>query len=321
MKKAFLLIALFCLGFVFRAYSQSFNVRSIFNSGATFGCEYLAPSSINDSTDFQQTKYKVQFVKVLRTKEVDLERFNMKDSDAKANQLFLASRFSLARPRLSTDNYFNDIYRAEFELTYISASWKRGLWVHAVNISAVESEETYLSNISPNFRAYSIYVHVKNFDFVPFIGPGLTVYQGKFLPVPVFGFRAKITPKFVAELIVPVHAKLKYELPNADLELVTYYSAINAIYREGSHYKDNDNTLNLQQLKSYFAVNTKLSEHYKFKVELGYAFYQQIDALSTDFVQDMSSMPFVNVSLNYNFANSILYRFFNDPDKIKEKRR
>ena len=90
-------------------YGQSFNVRSIFNSGATAGIEYLTPSAINDSTNFQLTKYKVQFVKVLRTKQVDLEHFNRENEEAKANQLFLTSKFSLAKPSLSTDNYFEDI--------------------------------------------------------------------------------------------------------------------------------------------------------------------------------------------------------------------
>lgn len=320
MKIGFVVIVVFLYGLIFPAFSQSFNARSIFNSGATLGVEYLPSSSLDDSTDFYLTKYKVQFVKVLRTKECDLEDFDTESTDSKANQLFLASRFSLARPRLSDDNYFKDIYRAEFEITYISASKKRGVWVHAANISAAESKDTYISNISPNFRAFSVYVHVKNFDFIPFIGPGLTINQGKFFPVPVFGFRAKLAPKLAAELIFPVHAKLKYDLPKAELELATYYSAINAIYREGSNYKDNDNTQNLQQLKSYFAINTKLAQYYKIKVELGYAFFQEIDALSSDYAERLEPMPFINVSFNYNFGNSILYKFFNIEKERKNRK-
>ena len=97
----------------------------------------------------------------------------------------------------------------------------------------------------------------------------------------------------------------------------TYYSAINAIYREGSNYRDNDNTLNLQKLKSYFALNTHLSEYYKVKIELGYSFFQEIDALSFDIQQRLDPAPFINISFNYNFGNSILYKFFNIE---KEKR-
>ena len=317
MKKGHLIIILLLCGFCFKGLSQSFNVRSIFNSGATVGIEYLSPSAVNDTNNFQLTKYKVEFVKVLRTKEVDLEQFNMEDSDAKANQLFLGSKFSVAKPNFSNDD-LEDIYRAELELIYISASKSKGLWLHAFNVSATESQETFKTNLSPNFRAFSVYIHAKNLNFIPFIGPGISINQGKFYALPVFGFRAKLSSKLAAEFIVPVHAKLKYNLKNkVEFELATYYSAINAIYRQGSNYRGNDNTLNLQQLKSYFAVNTRLSKYYKIKVELGYAFRQEIDALSSDYVQPMQSMPFVNVSFNYNFGNSILYKFFNDPRGIK----
>jgi len=317
MNKVNYILVVFIALITSTCYSQSFNVRSIFNSGATAGIEYLSPSAVNDSTNFQLTKYKVQFVKVLRTKEGELEYFNRENVDAKANQLFLTSKFSLARPTLSRDSYFEDIYRGELELTYISVSNKKGLWIHAVNVSAEENQTTLKNSLSPNFRAYSVYIHVKNLKFIPFIGPGVSVNQGKYYVLPVFGFRAKLSPKLAAELIVPVHVKLKYNLSErVELELASYYSAINAIYRKGSYYTDDDNTLNLKQLKTYFAINTKLSDHYKFKVELGYAVLQKIDALSIAYTQTLSPMPYCNVSFNYNFGNSILYKYFNP--KIKK---
>lgn len=318
MKRAYFLILFFLLGVLLKVHSQSFNVRRIFNSGALVGVEYLSPSSLNDSVDFQLTKYKLEFVKVLRTRKVDLEQFNLNDSEAKANQLFLSSKFSFAKPSYSNQD-LEDIYRGELELIYISASTKMGLWLHSANVSAAESQETLKRNLSPNFRAYSVYIHAKNFKFIPFIGPAVSVNQGKFYALPVFGFRAKLSSNLAAEFIVPVHVKMRYNFKDkVEFELATYYSAINAIYRQGSNYRGNDNTLNLQQLKSYFAVNKNLSRYYKVKLELGYAFFQEIDALSSDYFQRLEPMPFVNVSFNYNFGNSILYKFFNDPEKIKD---
>lgn len=308
--------------FSIECHAQSFNVRSIFNSGATVGTEVLFPSQINDSSSFNLTKYKVQFVKVLRTKEVDLEKFDMQNSEAKANQLFLLSKFSVAKPNLSNNNYFNDIYNGELELTYITASWKRGVWLHSTNMSFTESKTSLQNSLSPNFRAFSVYAHVKNLKFVPFIGPGVAFNQGRFLMLPVFGFWKRISQQTTFEIIAPIHIKLKYLLANkVEFELATSYSRFHAIYREGSVYQGNDNTLNLRQLKNHLGINTKLSEYYKFKIELGYASLQEFDALSTDYNQKLSSSPFINFSFNYNFKNSILYKFFNEGDKLGKKKR
>jgi len=75
----------------------------------------------------------------------------------------------------------------------------------------------------------------------------------------------------------------------------------------------------LQQLKIHLGVNKRISRLYKLKVEFGYAFMQELDAISSDQVQKMNSSPFINFSFNYNFGNSILYKFFNmeKPKKIK----
>ena len=246
--KAFLTSIILIFFGVVDAFSQSFNVRSIFNSGATAGIEYLDPSPINNATNFQLTKHKVQFVKVLRTRQPDLEDFNTHEHDPKANQLFLISKFSVARPNLSNNNYFEDIYRGELELTYITVSKTRGVWLHAANVSATESRESIKNNFTPNFRVYSVYAHVKNLKFIPFLGPGIGLNQGRFFALPIFGFWTRLTPKINAEIIVPIHAKIKYNLVDkVEFELATSYSSIHAIYREGSKYNGNDNTLNLHQ--------------------------------------------------------------------------
>ncbi len=318
MNKVFLISIILIVGITSNCFAQSFDVRSIFNSGATLGIEYLAPSSINDSVNFQLTKYKVQFVKVLRTKAVDIERFNIKDHNARANQLFLSSKFSLANPSLSENNYFRRQFKAEFELIYITISKKRGVWFHSTNINAEENNETFPAKLSPNFRANSIYIHAKNLNFVPFIGPGISVTQGNFYVLPIFGFGAKLNKNLRAELIVPVHAKLKYNYKDkTEFEFSTSYNAIHTVYREGI-YLNKNGSLNLQQLKTHLGVSTRLNEYYKFKVELGYAFLQELDAVSSDYSQKMGAMPFINFSFNYNFGNSILYSFFNE-EKIKIK--
>lgn len=305
--------------FAVKGLSQSFDAKSIFNSGATFGVEYLAPSSIDDSTDFQMTKYKMEFVKVLRTRECDLQDFDVESNDSKANQLFLASKFSLSDPNLTNNDYFKKQFKAEVELIYITASKRRGVWFHGVNLNAEENNETFPANLSPNFRAYSVYIHAKNLKFIPFLGPSFSVTQGNLFLLPIFGFRARLTRNLAAELIAPIHFKLKYNYKNkVDYELAAAYSGIHTVYRESTYLNKNDG-INLQQLKVHLGVNTRLYKYYKFKVELGYAFLQELDPISYDNSQKMSSMPFINFSFNYNFGNSILYKFFNEekPKKIK----
>ena len=111
--------------------------------------------------------------------------------------------------------------------------------------------------------------------------------------------------------------KLKYNLADkVEFELATSYNRIHAVYREGSIYNGNDNTINLRELKSHLGINTRLSEYYKFKLEIGYAFLQELDGLSSSYSQKMGSAPYFNISFNYNFRNSILYKFFNEGDKL-----
>jgi hypothetical protein len=320
MKKALIILIYLLAGQVLNCLSQSFDVRRIFNSGATFGVEYLEPSALNDSNDFQLTKYKIQFVKVLRTKEVDLGDFDMECQDAKANQLFLGSKFSLIEPKFSGNNSFKKQLKGELELIYITISKRRGVWFHSININAEENNVTFPNRISPNFRAHSIYIHAKNLNFVPFVGPGIAFTQRQFYVLPIFGFGAKINKHFRMELIVPVHAKLKYNFKQkAEIELACAYKGVHTVFREASSWKDNYG-LNLKQLKVHIGGSVMYNKNYKIKVELGYAFLQELNAITVDYSQKMEAMPFLNFSLNYNFGNSILYKFFNEEKAKKVKR-
>lgn len=310
MNKAVLIAIFLNLGIAFQIFAQSFHINNLFNPGVTIGTDYQFPSKINDSADFQIVKYKVQFVKPLKTKfGVALKDFDIKKADAKASQIFLATKFSVAKPSITNNNY-EDIYKGEIEVTAITASIKRGIWVYAGNLYFEESSTTFKKYLTPNFRAYTAYVNIKNLKFIYFYGASTVINQGKIYPLPMGGFRAKLTSKLKAEVIIPVHIKLNYELTNKiNFDLAGYFSGINAIDRQGSALKKNDNTLNLRELKTYFAINAKLATHYKIKAEIGYAFSQKIHALSNDFQQNMSSSPYVSISLNYNFGNSIFGNF------------
>jgi len=309
MKKGFL-IGLFFIHGIILTFAQSFHINNLFNPGATIGTDYQFPSQINDSTDFQIVKYKVQFVKPLKTKfGVALKDFDIKKADAKASQIFLATKFSVAKPSITNNNY-EDIYKGEIEATAITASIKRGIWVYAGNLYFEESSTTFKKYLTPNLRVYTAYVNIKKLKFIYFYGASMVINQGKIYPLPMGGFRAKLTSKLKAEVIIPVHLKLNYELTNKiNFDLAGYFSGINAIDRQGSALKKNDNTLNLRELKTYFAINAKLATHYKIKAEVGYAYSQKIHALSNDFQQNMSSSPYLSVSLNYNFGNSIFGNF------------
>ncbi len=310
MNKAILIVIFLNLGIAFQTVAQSFHINHLFNPGLTIGTDYQFHSEINDSTDFQIVKYKVQFVKPVKTKfGVALKDFDIKKVDAKASQIFLATKFSLAKPSITNNNY-EDIYKGEIELTAITASIKNGIWVYAGNIYFEESSTTFKKYLTPNLRAYTAYINIKHLKFIYFYGATMVINQGRFYPLPLFGFRAKLTSQLKAEVIIPVHIKLNYELnKKINFDLAGYFSGINAIDRQGSVLKKNDNTLNLRELKTYLAINAKLAKHYKMKAEVGYAYSQKIHALSNDFEQNMSSAPYASISLNYNFGNSVFGNF------------
>lgn len=310
MKKALLLSFFIVCGVASRIFGQSFHVNHLFSPGVTVGVDYPMSSSVNDSTSFQLVKYKAQFVKPLRTKfGVALKDFDLKKVDAKASQLFVAAKFSVAKPSL-TNHSFEDIYKGELEFTAITASIRNGIWVYSANIFAEESATSLKKYLTPNFRGYIAYINIKNLKFIYFYGAAVVLNQGRFLPLPMAGFRAKLNKNFKAEVIFPVHVKLNQELNKTlNIDLASYFSGINTVSREGSFYQNDDNTLNFRELKTYLALNAKLAKHYKLKAEVGYAFFRSIHGISNDYQQKVNPGAYFSLSLNYNFGNSIFGNF------------
>lgn len=292
------------------AVAQSFNVNSFFNAGASTGVDYANVGTINDTTDFQLTKYKFQFVKPLKTKlGIALKDFNIKKIDAKASQIFLATKFSVSQPSFSNTSIDN-IYKGEIEFTAITASVRNGIWVYAANIYAEESISSLNQHFTPNFRGYTAYINIKNLKMIHFYGVTLVINQGRIVPLPLIGFRAKFNSRTKLEFIVPVHLKLNYSLSRKiNFDLAGYYSGINAVIREGSALQHDDNTINFRELKTYFAANIKFGRHYKFKIETGYAFLRKLHGMHTDYKQDVTSVLYVSFSLNYNFGHSVFGSF------------
>ena len=105
-------------GMVSTTFSQSFNANFLFNPGITLGSEYLMPSTINDSTDFQLSKYNFQFSQPLKTKVgvkgLDLKNFSFKKLDAKASQFFLNYNLSVIQPTITGDNKYENLYKGGF---------------------------------------------------------------------------------------------------------------------------------------------------------------------------------------------------------------
>lgn len=312
MLKQLILIIIISLVTFTETVAQSFNVNRLFNAGATFGVDYPSMGAIDDSTDFQMTKYKFQFVKPIRTKfGVALKDFNIKKADAKASQLFLASKFSVAQPSI-TNAQLENIYKGEIEFTAITASVRNGIWVYAANIYFEESNTSLNQSFTPNFRAYTAYINIRNLKMVHFYGATLVVNQGRIVPLPLIGFRAKLNSKIKAEFIVPVHFKFNYSLSRKiDFDLAAYFSGINAVSREGSALQNDDNTINLRELKTYFAANARFGKHFKLKMELGYAFLRRLHGINNDYKQNIASAPYVSFSLNYNFGHSVFGSFIN----------
>lgn len=295
-----------------RLVSQSFNTGILFNPGLTLGTEYLMPTPINNSTDFQLTKFNLKFSQPLKTKiGIDLKNFNFKKIDAKASQVFLNYNFGVVQPSVTENNNFENIYQVGIGVTALSASVRKGIWLYSANISADENSETFTKNFTPNFRAYVANIKTKNLKTFYFYGAGLMVNQGKFIPFPLLGLKTRFgKSNFRAELIIPLHAKLNYRFnKKVNMDAVVHFNGINTVYREGSGYSSDDITLNFRQLKTYLALNTKLGSHYKLKIEGGYSVLQQITSWEGNYKQDVDPAPYVGLSFSYNFGKSVFGTF------------
>jgi len=310
---SFLIVLFTC----YSAFSQSFNVGFLFNSGATIGVDYLMPSAIDDTTDFQLTKYNFKFSQPLKTKiGLDLKNFDFKKMDAKASQIFLNYGFGVTQPTITHNNNFENIYSINIGITALTASLRKGVWIYAANVFAAENQETFADNFSPNFRGYFANIKIKNLKTFYFYGAGLLVNQGQFIPFPVLGLKTRFgISNFRTEIIVPLQAKLNYRFNSkVNMDMAAYFNGISTIYRKGSAFSDNNQTLNFRQLKTYLALNSKLGKHYKIKVEGGYAWLQNINAWEGGVSQKVDSAPYVALTFNYHFGKSVFGAFMNQAD-------
>lgn len=313
MKKIILFISLFTAT-ACNTNAQSFNLDFLFSAGLTLGADHIPNSSINDSTDFQFTKYKAQYVHPLKTKfgvkGLDLKNFSFKKLDAKASQIFLNTRFSVIQPTLSRNNYYENIYNGTLGITAVTASIKNGIWLYSANLYLSESETTLTESPMPNFLGYIANVRIKSTKFMYFYGMSLTVNQGKFFPIPIFGLSAKLAPKLNATLLFPVQAKITYKASkNIKLDLATTFDALNSVYRTGSAFQGNDNSLNYRQLKSYIGLTTKLNKQFELIFEGGYTSFKKINAINSDYSQAIDASMYASFSIRYRFGKSVFDNF------------
>lgn len=297
-----------------RLVSQSFNTGILFNPGVTLSSDYMMPTPINSSADFQLTKYNLKFIQPLKTKiGIDLKNFNFKKMDAKASQIFLNYNFGVAQPKVTENDNFENIYKVGIGITALSASIRKGIWLYSANVYADENSETFTENLTPNFRAYVANIKTKNLKTFYFYGAGLLVNQGKVIPFPLLGLKTRLGKSdFRAELIVPLHAKLNYRFnKKLNMDAVVHFNGINTVYRQGSGYANDDITFNLRQLKTYLALNTKLGSHYNLKVEGGYSVLQKITSWEGNYRQNIDPTPYVGLAFTYNFGKSVFGTFMN----------
>lgn len=313
--KKILLISIF-IAITSNINAQSFNLDFLFGPGLTLGADNIPNSSINDSTDFQFTKYKGQYVHPLKTKfgvkGLDLKNFSFKKLDAKASQLFLNSRFSIIQPTLSQNNFYENVYNATLGITAITASIKNGIWLYSANIYFSENETTLTKSPMPNFLGYIANIRITSIKFMYYYGMSLTVNQGKIFPIPIFGFSAKLAPQLNATLLFPVQAKITYK-PNNKIkfDVAATFDALNSVYREGNSFQDNNNSLNYRQLKTYLGLTTKINKNFELILEGGYASFKKINAIHSDYSQSIDASMYGSISIRYRFGKSIFDNFLN----------
>ena len=313
MKNKLILILLLIFA-VCKTNAQSFNLDFLFSSGLTLGADYTPNAAINDSTDFQFTKYKIQYVHPLKTKfgvkGLDLKNFNFKKLDAKASQIFLNTRFNAIEPTLSQNNFYKTVYNGEVGITAVTASVRNGIWLYSANVNFSENRNTIKESPMPNFLGYIANVRIKSTKFMYFYGMSLTVNQGRFFPIPIFGMTGKLANNLNATLIFPVQAKITYKASKTiKLDLTTNFDALNSVYREGSVLQNNDNSLNYRQLKSYLGLRAKLNKQFELSLEGGYSSFKKIYAVNSDYSQTIDASFYGSFSIRYRFGKSVFDNF------------
>lgn len=309
-----LITFLFLIFITTTTVAQSFTLDFLFSPGLAFGSEYLQPSKITDSTNFKLTQHNLQFSQPLKTKiavgKLDLETFSFKNLDLKASQFFLNYRLSIIQPNITDNNNYENLYKAGFGFTAITASFRKGIWIYSANIYASENSTTLAESFTPNFRGYIANISTKNLKTFYSYGGGFLVHQKQFIPFPLLGIKTKLAKKLRAEILLPIHAKLNYRINRKiNFDAVVHYQGIQTTYREGSPFTNTNQTINFSQLKTYFAINTKFSSHYKLKVELGYASLQRFYDWNTKTSQPINPAPYIGFVFNYNFGKSVFGNF------------
>lgn len=294
---------------VLQLKAQSLYLDFLFNAGVTYSSEIHAPSTVNDSVNFGFHKHRLNFIVPLKTKlGVELKNLDFKKMDAKASQLFLTAGGGFNQVSFDERNE-KGIYRGNIGVTGINAGIRNGIWMYSANVFFNESEQSFKKNFTPNFRGYLAKIKVKNLDFIYFYGAALVVNQGRIIPVPIGGFHKKIASNFRATVIFPIEAKINKKLSSKlNMDLGVNYDGINTIYREGSFFQNNDQTVNYRQLKPYLAANTKI-EDFKIRMELGWSTFQSYYQFGED-SQTVKGTPYLAISLNYQLGHSLFGQVF-----------
>lgn len=284
--------------------AQSLYLDFLFNAGVTYSSEIHAPSRLNDSVDFRFQKHRLNFVLPLKTKiGVDLKNFDFKKMDAKASQLFLTAGVGLNQVAFNEVKE-KSIYRGTIGLTGIKAGIRKGVWIYSANFYINENEYTFTHNMVPNFRGYLTKVKVKSLDFIYFYGGGLIVNLGRFYPVPIFGVHKKMAHRLKATFIFPMEIKINKKLSSKfDIDAGLNYDGINTIYRKGSVFQNNEQSVNYRQLKPFVATSAKFSD-LKLKLELGWSTFQQYSDFHGN-SQRLNNSPYIAVALNYQIGKSL----------------
>lgn len=303
MNKVTTLILLFLVSSL--GYSQSLNLGFLFKPGITAGGEYTHAAPFNNSLDssrFQINKYRLQATIPLKTKI----GIDWKKLDLKASQTFLTFNTSIRQPSFTNSTIENQsIYTVSAGITSLSAGLRNGIWLYSGNVYMSESAKTISASPQVNGLGYVARIRLANLKFIYFYGAAAVYNFGKFIPVPIAGFRAKLNKKWTLTVVLPVQAKLAYKIKKGhNLEFGTTLSGFNSVYRD-----KNDVFMNYRQLKNHIVFNSAISKKVNLSVEAGYSAWRNISFRDgkTDIADfDVRAAPYGSLSLNYTFGKSLL---------------
>ena len=151
-----------------------------------------------------------------------------------------------------------------------------------------------------------------NFELTAFLRPSPTLV----IAVLTKSSTLPATPiTVVIALLPPIAFKsfwiLLAILPAFVLDLATNFDALNSVYRTGSAFQGNDNSLNYRQLKSYIGLTTKLNKQFELIFEGGYTSFKKINAINSDYSQAIEASMYASFSVRYRFGKSVFDNFLN----------